>query len=178
MAHSTLVQVNMRQRFPLRRVPWILGTCRNKTGVPDVSVLSGRSPGPATKLHKTVAVEATATHICQLTLTLGGAWNASREVFPTQHRADCSVDGWSDSNAPFSLTCRFRLGTPGSPITASGERCGRHRGRAVVFHGRGCRHIPGRLDPSLRLWTFGCRKLRKRAAVPSWPNLDWPVARS
>ncbi len=80
---------------------------------------------------------------------------------PTQHVVGCSVDGWNGSNAPFSTSCRFRLGTPGPPITASNERCHRHRGRVVVFHGRGCRHIPGNPGPSLPLRTFGCRKLRK-----------------
>ncbi len=117
--------------------------------------------------QKTTALEAVATPISRLTLTSGDVPPARagdverREAFSTQRAAGGSVDGWNVSNAPISTMCRFRLGTQGSPVAASNERCGCHRGRAVVLHGRGCRHIPGRPDPSLRLRTFGCRRLRK-----------------
>ena len=62
------------------------------------------------------------------------------------------------------------MGTPGTPVAASEERRRRHRGRVVVFHGRGHRHIPGGPGPSLSPRAFRRRKLRekpRRRACPA-----------
>ena len=99
-------------------------------------------------------------------------------------RTSSSSAGRSEvSDEPFPTECGFRLGTPGSPVAASKERRHRHRGRVVVFHGGGCRHIPGRRGPSIPLRTFGCRELREepRRSSGSTPIGRWravePVSR-
>ena len=86
-----------------------------------------------------------------------------------EHAVGNGVDRWNGSNAAFSTTCRFRLGTPGSPVAASNERCHRHCGRVVVFHGRGCRHVPGRSGPSLAGRLEALSRDRRRADADRLP---------